>query len=330
MNSAVFDALPGVDTPVDQVRRALAAVWDMDVKTDSGAPSEFRASQMNLVMHFGLDSTSETARAGFETALSFSRRYPCRIIALCPRVEDGDNDLSAKIFCECYIGQSHRDMTCIEAIILSYPLTQRRHLEDQASILLESDLPLYFWIQRVRDSSRIADYSFFLSEANRVVVDSAIEKPGLLSIPWPRPERVFDLTFARTLPLRQSIGHFFSNIPPSEIVSSLKSVELRHGPEFAVEAAVLVKWMRERANDCATEAGLEAPAAPFSCSSDDRLGECLAIDWSYESGREIQMSFDFERKLAELRNHANGHSSFLSSTIRLLPPENALAEALFF
>lgn len=330
MSSAIFDALPGVETPVDQVRRALAAVWDLDVKADSGAPSEFRASQMNLVMHFGLASTPEMARAGFETALSFSRRYPCRIIVLCPRMADGGNELNAKIFCECYVGTGRRDMTCIEGIMLGYPLSQRRYLENQASIMLESDLPLYFWLQRVQDPSRIADYDFFLREANRVIVDSAIEQPELLALAWPRPERVFDLSYARTLPLRQSIGHFLSNIPPTDIVTGLKSVELRHRPQFAAEAAVLGKWMQERTDDCAAEAGLETVGPTFPCRSEDQLSECLVIDWTYETGREIRMAFDFERKHADLTSRINGHSSSLSSTIRLLPPENALAEALFF
>lgn len=330
MSSVVFDALPGVDTPVDQVRRALATVWDLDAKADSGAPSEFRASQMNLVLHFGLESTAETARAGFETALSFSRRYPCRIIVLCPRTAEGDHDLKAKIFCECYLGHGDGDMTCIEGILLSYPLTQRRYLEDQASIMLEADLPIYFWLQRVQDPSRIADYKFFLRESNRVIVDSAVEQPGLLTLDWPRPERVFDLTYARTLPLRQSIGHFLSNIPPADIVTGLKSVELRHRPEFAAEAATLSQWMQQRTNDCAIEAGAEPPGAPFTCRADDQLEGCLAIAWAYETGRDIQMSFDFEEKHAELRSQNNGHSSSLSSAIRLLPPENALAEALFF
>ena len=85
--------------------------------------------------------------------------------------------MRAKVFCECFVGASHHEMVCSEAIILSYPLEQRAYIEDQASIMIESDLPLYYWAHAVAESRRIADYAYLLTRSQRVLFDSAIAPP---------------------------------------------------------------------------------------------------------------------------------------------------------
>lgn len=335
MNSAVFASLPGLDTPVADVHRALAAVWDAEPGAAGGKnePSEFRASQMNLVVHFGLDATPEQARAGFDTALAFSRRYPCRIIALCPRAAGGGGDLAAKIFCECYVSGSPHDKTCTEAIILTYPLEQRAYLEDQASILLESDLPLFYWPQHINQGSRLADYGFFLKQSQRIVIDSAVEKPDVTGFPWPRPEIVHDLAWGRVLPVRQSLGHFLSYIEPARLVEGLRRIELRHRPNFAAEGRALDQWMRRGVADCAqrTSGGDAKTGSPeFVVRTDEKLAGSLAVVWSYAERGRLTFNFDFESGGAILESTLDCEPNRVGATVRLLPPEKALAEVLFF
>lgn len=325
---SVFDALPGEELAVGNVRPALAEMWDPEAMTGDQPPADFRASQMNLVMHLGLDSTPRSARAAFDTALRFSRRYPCRLILLCPRPPGSGGEVAAKIYGECFIGRSRDDMTCTEAIILTYPLEQRAYLENQASIMLESDLPVFYWPQRISEATRLGDYRLFLREAHRIVIDSAIERPETVDFAWPRPEIVHDLAYARVLPVRQSVGHFLSYVPPAEIARGLRTVEWRHRPEFAAEARVLGEWSRRGLADCAAQAS--ASVAEVKVVEDRQLQASLASVWSYGERGRLSFALDFAQGTAQLQSSLGCEQNSLSSAIRLLPPESALAEALFF
>jgi hypothetical protein len=331
IRSAVYDALPGMDTPVAEVRRALAAVWDGEPTRGKPAPSEFRASQMNLVVHFGLDSKPDEARAAFDSALAFSRRYPCRILALCPREPGAGGDVTAKIFCECYIGKSRKDMTCSEAIVLTYPLEQRAYLENQASIMLESDLPLYYWPQRISSARRLSDYKFFLGEAQRVLIDTALERDEVATFAWPRPEIVRDLVYARMLPVRQSVGHFLSYIPPARILHRLTGVRVRRAPGYTAEARVLTKWIRAGMLECARVVGDELPDLPIEAVDEPAdTGASLVLEWTYANCRPMRFTFDFERGSAHAASCFTAGSTTLASSVRPLRPDSALAEAIFF
>ncbi len=329
MSTAIFDSLPGMETAVSDVARTLAAVWDMEAAPGKAAPSEFRASQMNLVVHLGLDNTTGTARAAFDTALLFSHRYPCRTIVLCPRDFGGAADVRAKVFCECFIGTSHHEMVCSEAIILSYPLEQRAYIENQASIMIESDLPLYYWPNRIRVAARFGDYPFLLSKSQRIVIDSAIERPDVPGYAWPRRELVYDLAYARTLPLRQSLGHFLSYVPPAQLAEGLQAMTLHHGAGVAGEARAAAAWMRSRLDDCAAVAG-RAPVAAEFVLAETGVSGALDFRLTYADGGSIRLAFDLTHGAACLHAKLSQAHASMSSTVHLLSDDRALAEALFF
>lgn len=327
--TAIFDALPGMDVAVSDIARTLAAVWDMESSPGKAAPSEFRASQMNLVVHLGLNNTAQTARATFDAALKFSHRYPCRTIVLCPRDFGTGSDVHAKIFCECFVGASHHEMVCSEAILLSYPLEQRAFIENQASILIESDLPLYYWPNRIQKAARFSDYPFFLGQAARIVIDSAIETSEVCAYAWPRPGVVRDLAHARVLPVRQSAGHFLSYIEPRELVEQLRSVALHHGPDLAAEARAAAEWLLAGLRDCASAAKLSAPSLEVTRVPDLPAG-ALDFRCAYADTGNLRLAFDLAHGAACLHAHLAHARSSISSTVQLLPPDRALAEALFF
>lgn len=327
--TTTFDALPGMETAVSEIARTLAEVWDMDAVPGKPAPSEFRASQMNLVVHLGLDNTANSARAIFDAALTFSHRYPCRTIVLCPRELGGGGDVRAKVFCECFIGASHHEMVCSEAIVLSYPLEQRAYIENQASILVESDLPLYYWPNRIQQASRFGDYRFFMSQAERIVFDSAVERAEVLEYPWPRPEVIRDLAHARMLPVRQSLGHFLSYVAPDQLVRGLAAMALHHGPDLAAESRLTAAWMRGRLFDCAKAAGLPAPGIDIPCIADLPPGG-LDFRGSYSDGGTLRLAFDLVQGAACLHANLAHAKASISSNVLPLAPDRALAEALFF
>ena len=136
----LIDVLPGLHLPVSEVTDRLEHMWESDA---SGSPSAFRASQMNVVLHFGWEVTPEEAHERFDTLLAFAQRYPSRIIVLCPSRSISDGSMRAKLFSQCYIGDTHREMCCCEALLLAYQPENCGHLGNQVSVWLEPDLPSY-------------------------------------------------------------------------------------------------------------------------------------------------------------------------------------------
>jgi hypothetical protein len=327
---AVFNALPGIEVPAGLINKSLADMWANTAAEGRPSPAsdDAKATQINLVLHLGFGTTCEDAVQQFQTAVDFSRRYPCRVVVLCPLPLDdtSTSHIRAKVYGECHLGKTKGDTRCCEFVALSYPMSARRHLESQVSICLSTDLPLYYWVHRFSSSRRLNDYQYLLLNSRRVILDSATIPEGFGAYAWPRPEAVRDLAFSRTLPIRQSIGQFLSACAPADLIAGIAAVSATHAPQYAAEAAVLLAWARDRLQACGmakeTPATLK-PAAPNG----------------------PPLSLYFEYKTPEHRFHwqgdpAVGASSFdailcrgpqqMNAPVSLLTPEAALGDAMFF
>lgn len=324
----IFDALPGLEVPVGAIAKSLGEMWSTPAAPDGGprVSDDAKATQVNFVLHLGFGTTPADALVQFQTAVRFSQRCPSRIVVLCPMMrETGSKDMRAKIYGECHLGRSKGDKRCVEFVMLSYPLAARLHLEDQVSVCLSTDLPLYYWVHRFTDSSRLADYRYLLSRAKRVLIDSAIAPADTMTYPWPRPGALRDLVFARLLPIRQTIGQFLAAYPPAVLVDGLQRVTLTSARELGAEGCVLGSWLTERLRACG------APAAALTI--DHRIGpaQAFALEFAYANP---QRSFRWSGSLAE--GHARFEADFgggrttLPASISLLSPEAALNEAMFF
>jgi glucose-6-phosphate dehydrogenase assembly protein OpcA len=250
---SIFDVLPGIEVPVGSIAHSLAEMWTDNAAGGRPAPEadDAKATQVNVVLHLGLNTTPEDAAAQFETVLKFSQRYPSRIVVLCPLLTDvPEPQMRAKIFGECFLGKSKSDKRCVEFVLLSYSRSARPHLENQVSISLSTDLPLYYWAHRFSASGRLADYRYLLSRAKRVLLDSAIAPADALTYPWPNPSAIRDLVYSRLLPVRQSIGQFLAAYAPATLVEGLRAVSVSHAGSLAAEARVTVGWLRRRLEAC--------------------------------------------------------------------------------
>jgi hypothetical protein len=324
----IFDALPGIEAPVGAISKGLAQMWEGTASEGKPSPQSehAKAIQVNFVLHLGLRTDAADAVRQFETVVKFSRRYPSRVVVLCPLADDaGVTDMRAKVYGECTLGRTPGDTRCCEFVMLSYPRSARVHLESQVSVCLSTDLPIYYWAHRFSEAAKLADYRYLLTAARRVLFDSATEPSGTISYPWPRPENVRDLANARLLPVRQSIGQFLGRYPMDLIAKGLAAVRLSHGAELEAEARVLLAWVRDRIGACggsgkAFEIVDAAGAAPQSLALTFAYGDARAFSWT-----------------ADLRS---GHATFdadfgpgrtlMAASVALLSPENALSEAMFF
>jgi hypothetical protein len=324
----IFDALPGIDTPVSSISGGLAKMWAGN--EDEGKPSPGRehakAIQVNFVLLLGLKTSTRDAVHQFDVAVRFSRRHPSRVVVLCPLPEgSGATEMRAKVYGECTIGKTPEDTRCCEFVMLSYPRGVKAHLENQVSICLSTDLPLYFWAHGFSEAARLADYTYLMTTAKRVILDSATAPAGALDFPWPRPENVRDLAFARLLPVRQSIGQFLSRYPMPSLTKGLVSVKLVHGSKLGAEARVLMKWLAGRIGEC--WAGRQG----FSVERSSSLAPTgLNLAFSYADKRFFRWKADISKSSATFDADFGTGRTAMRTTLSLLPEENALSEAMFF
>lgn len=327
--SLVFERLPGSEVPVGDIKHRLTLLWEDASKAGGPAPAanEVRAMQMNFVLHFGFATEPDDALAQFETIKAFAQRYPCRVVVLCPLTEDADVDeMRAKIYGECFLGKSKSDTRCVEFVMLSYPMKSRCFLENQVSICLSTDLPLYYWVHRFSDSKRLADYQFMLQHSKRVIFDTAIVSVSALDYPWPKPEAIRDLVHARLLPVRQSLGQFLSGFAPEKLVGGLREVRLYHKSHYCAEARVLLEWLCERLQEC----GLSATCTSVIKPSESAGIDDFAVQFCYGDERYFKWRADIGHNHAEFAADMGGGRVELTTAMHLLKPPAALAEAVFF
>lgn len=314
-----------------EIRCSLARLWTATAADGQPilAADDAKATQVNFVLHLGLNTTPDDATVQFATVVRFSRRYPGRVVVLCPLHDDVPTPkIRAKIYGECFLGKSKSDKRCVEFVLLSYSRSARPFLENQVSICLSTDLPLYYWAHRFSVSGRLADYRYLLSKARRVLLDSAIAPADALTYPWPNPSATRDLVYSRLLPVRQSIGQFLSAYPPALLVEGLRAVTVSHPATLNAEARVLLAWLRRRLAGC----GLPAdPPGPGCAAIEQPGGGSLAVRFDYEGGgRFFHWSGDLASGRARFEANLGGGQTVLSAAVSLLTPENALSEAMFF
>ena len=328
---AIFNALPGLEVPVGSISKSLARMWE--TPAESGAPAsasdETKATQVNFVLHLGYQTSAEDAAAQFQTAVRFSRRYPCRVVVLCPMREDEAGDeFRAKIYGECHPGKTKGDLRCCEFVMLSYPMSSRRFLESQVSVCLSTDLPLYYWAHRFSSTTRLNDYKYLLRRAKRVLFDSALAPADAGSYPWPDQVAVRDLAHARLLHVRQAIGQFLSGYSPDLLIRGLVGITAEHSPDFAAEARVLLDWAKARLTDCgATPEQLAETLRPAKGATKGTLN--LLFNYN-TNGHRFSWSGNFTQGCARTLAELGDGPDELSSAIALLSPEAALSEAMFF
>lgn len=309
------------------ISKSVAKMWAETAESGRPAPSsdDVKATQVNFVLHLGFDLSADEAVATFRTVVRFSQRYPSRVVVLCPLHDDrGVTDLRAKVYGECFLGKSKGDTRCVEFVMLSYPRNARAHLENQVSICLSTDLPLYYWAHGFSESSRLADYTYLLTRAKRVLIDSSVAPADALSYPWPNPSSLRDLVYSRLLPVRQTLGQFLARYEPTVLVSGLKAVTVSHTAELAAEARVAEGWLRRRLAACGGSTTVIFSQQPISTGS-------LAIRFEYSiAGKFFRWTGDLATKHALFEADFGTGRASLPAPVSLLAPEAALSEAMFF
>lgn len=316
---AVFDALPGQEVPVGGISAGFNKLW-------AASPAkESRAVQLNLVLHLGANTTPADAAAQFQATLRFAQRYPARVVVLCPDFDEkAPAEIRAKIYGECFLGKSKNDTRCVEFVILHYTMAVRSHLENQVSVCLSTDMPLYYWGHRFSEAKKLADYGYLLTRSKRILFDSAVVPADAFTYPWPNIAAVRDLAYTRTLPLRQNLGQFLSRYAPALITDGLKKVTIRHRKQFSAEASCLLGWVKKGL------ARSGATGVAFELGGVDCAG-CFAMEFMYADPKKVfKWEADLDKDHAEFTGNLGTGRTALVSGAHFLAPELALSEAMFF
>jgi hypothetical protein len=325
--SRVLQALPGEWLAIPAMNRQLRTMWNPGGSAE-GAPSEFRASQMNLLLHFGPDTEPGDARARFDEAIVFSQRYPCRIIVLCADAEEPVRErVEGKLFAQCYIGDTPRTMCCCEALAVAFDPAEAGAVFNQVSVWIESDLPSLLWLHRI-DPDSLGRYLPTLgARMRRILFDRSVEGGAVDELARPEGSRWSDLAEARTLPLRQSLGQYLSCFPPGELARQGRAIAVGHGPGLAGEAHALARWMAA----CLEEAG--GGGRPGTEVRPVGSGRSIEVEWRDAAGEPTLL---FRADLA--RGHGTVEARWAGEhgpaghtfVVDLLAARETLGEAIFF
>ena len=321
----LIDSLPGIELPVREVTDHLATMWEMDATT------EFRASQMNVVLHFGTSVVPEDARERFDTLIRFAQRYPSRIIVLCPSHNKQGGSMGAKLFSQCYIGDSHREMCCCEALLLRYEPDDFGYLSNQVSVWLEADLPTYHWFSEVPAHRMETYFHTLLKGVRRCVYDSSLGVEALESLNWPEPDRVHDLAKARLLPVRQSIGQFLSGYSAEQLSIGLESIRVVYCPKMWGEGLRLMEWAQDCFSDCGRLLSNACAIRTDLIASPDDPSDCLlSLEFEYNDARFFKWQLLADCARGVMDSNFGQQVEHVPIQIQSLTAEQALAEALFF
>jgi hypothetical protein len=326
--SELINALPGLELPVGEVTNRLASMWDAEF---ASSQLESRASQMNVVLHFGLDVTAAEARERFDALIRFAQRYPSRIIVLCPTRVDLDGAMESKLFSQCYIGDTNREMCCCEALMLRYKSEDFGYLANQVSIWLEGDLPTYHWFSGVPGRRIESYFDNLLAGVRRYIYDSSVEAEDLSKLNWPDPSRVVDLARARLLPARQAIGQYMSGYAIESICNGLQAVHVRHCKSMSGEGRGLLEWVKSCLSGCDGCDACVVGRVEFTVSELDPSAPCaLYLEFVYDDERYLKCRKFKEGSRGEIRASLGKGEETIAARVKPLTAEQALAEAFFF
>ena len=331
----IFETLPGQELPVSKVTRTLAEMWQANSGPAGAGKDGVRASQLNLVLHFGASTEPEEALELFETAVSFGQRTPCRIIVMCPESDATSEALiCGKLCTQCFIGDSLRQTCCCEALIMNYQPGETQYLEsqiNQISLWLEADLPGYYWFHRVPREMIEQKYLGFVSKFNRIVYNSNVEGPVLDTIAWPDRSKVKDFARSRLLKVLQSLGQFLSSYEPATLMKGLTTVKVGMKSDLQGEGRNLIDWLQSCVANCLEMAGAEAGSAAFELTElASDAANVATVDWDYSNDNTFRWKLDSESRLTTIEADFGKGAVSNTQIVTKMKPVEVLSEALFF
>ena len=240
--------------------------------------------------------------------------------------------MRAKLFSQCYIGESHREMCCCEALLLGYQPDKCGYLSNQVSVWLEPDLPVYHWFCGV-PSSRLEEYfNNLLVGVRRSIYDSSYESEDLSQLKWPNPDRLGDLAKARLLPVRQALGQYLSGYDIDHLRKDLEAVSVCHCESMSGEGQGLIEWIQECLSNCESANDKSTASVRYEVTPcrGEKPDYTLCLELHYKDGRSFKWRKLSASMAAEIEDSLGQSTKKVTTRIKALNPDQMISEALFF
>jgi glucose-6-phosphate dehydrogenase assembly protein OpcA len=239
MPATLDTSLLGEPVAIAQIDRELKKLWD----TGEGAPT--RASLMNFAVYC---RSTEALEANTALISEFTRTHACRALLICVVRQAPEPRVSAWINAHCHLSRAGAKQVCCEQITFLLEGEIKGRLTNIVFSHLDSDLPLYFWLQG--DISEHLNPHLW-SWIDRLIVDS---------LDWRDPRTQFarlraslaesrtrltlrDLNWTRSLASRQALSQIFDHPDNLPHLRRLQRVTLSHCPAHRSTALLLLGWL---------------------------------------------------------------------------------------
>ena len=230
----------GTPVPVGQISRELKKLWD----TGSATPPT-RASLVNFAVYC---RSTEAMAENTELISEFTRNHACRALLICVCRDAPAPRISAWVNAHCHLSRAGAKSVCCEQISFLLEGELKGRLTNIVFSHLDSDLPLYFWLQ----GDPVEDLNPTLWPwIDRLIIDS---------LPWTFPRWRFDrlhqslhaakatltlrdLNWTRSLYMRQALAQFFDAPENLGRLPGLAAVRIQHAPGYRSTALLLLGWL---------------------------------------------------------------------------------------
>lgn len=232
----------GIPVPIGGIEKELGRLWE------ASGDNKTRASLVNLAIYSEGDGS---LTANSSTVRSIAGEHAMRAILVEADPFASGSSAEAWISMHCYPRGSKGGSVCSEQISFRLSGEAARSLQSVVFSHLDSDLPLALWWQA---PFRTPVEGKLWRWIDRLIFDSrSWEDPGgqfaaVSSIPLLAEARTVlcDLNWARSLPVRQALAGLFDTPGALAELSSVRRLELVHGPESRSTALLLAGWIADR------------------------------------------------------------------------------------
>jgi glucose-6-phosphate dehydrogenase assembly protein OpcA len=229
----------GEPVPIGQISRELKKIWD------TGEGKLTRASLINFAVYC---RSTEALVKNTELISEFTRTHACRALLICVVRDAPAPRATAWIDAHCHLSGAGAKHVCCEQISFLLEGEIKGRLTNIVFSNLDSDLPLYFWLQG--DLSENLNPHLW-SWIDRLIVDS---------LDWRDPKAQFsrlraslaetharlalrDLNWTRSLAVRQAVSQIFDHPDNLPHLYRLRRIKFTHSSEKRSTALLLLGWL---------------------------------------------------------------------------------------
>ncbi len=234
----------GAPVEVGKIEQELKKLWQ------DGEDAMTRASLMNFAVY---SEEPRSLESNTQLMARITEDHACRAIVIEADCNAKEDHVSAWISAHCHVSGAGRKQVCSEQISFLLKGTCTRHLPSIVLSHLDSDLPLYFWLQ---EEFREPIDPQLWTWIDRVIYDShewsdfraQIRFLELLQEEANQRIVACDLNWTRLDNVRFALAQFFDHPASHHRLAKISRVRIGFAPSFRSTALLFAGWLGAQLN----------------------------------------------------------------------------------